>query len=580
MEQTYFLSERQRLAARTEMLRQQRNTWLTHWQELADNFLPRRFRFNTNDAKWRAGTKRNEKIINNTPTKSARTLASGMMAGITSPARTWFRLVTNSPELMEKKAVKVYLHEVEEEIRLVFAKSNFYNALADGVYPDLGVFGTNCTFIEEDDEDVIRCYTLPLGEYCLASSHRGVIDTVARDVAFTVAMVVDRFGLENCSEYLKQMVRENRLDTWVDVVHVVEPNQSWNPYKSGPAGMRWSSKWYEKNTSAVSGDPEFLKRGGYEEFPAVCPRWNVTGMDIYGSSPGMDALGDAKALQWLEARGAEVMDKVVRPPMVGPASLRNQRASLLPGDVTYLDGPNAKFEPAIIVNSQAVSVNEEKIRQHENRIQGTFYADLWAMMLNDTRTQPVTAREVEERHEEKMLMLGPVLERLNDELLDPAITRVFNILQRKGRLPEPPPELQGTDVKVEYVSVMASAQRMVGISGVERTVAFVTNLAQLRPDSTDKLDIDKIIDEYNTMVGNSPEIIHSEEEVAQIRDARAQEMKAKSQGEAALKATEGAKNLATSPIGGDSNMLEKILQGQSALAAQQPAGAPSPMGGA
>lgn len=577
MDTTYFLSDRDRLMVRAETLRQQRNTWLTHWQELADNFLPRRFRFNTNDAKWRAGTKKNDKIINNTPTKSARTLASGMMAGITSPARTWFRLVTNNPELMEKKSVRVYLHEVEEEIRLVFAKSNFYNALADGVYPDLGVFGTNCTFIEEDDEDVIRCYTLPLGEYSLASSHRGVIDTVSRDVAFTVGMIVERFGLENCSEYIKQMVKENRLDTWLDVVHFVEPNQSWNPYRSGPPGMRWASKWFEKSSAPSAGDPMFLRESGYEEFPALCPRWNVTGMDIYGSSPGMDALGDAKALQWLESRGAEVMDKVVRPPMVGPASLRNQRASLLPGDVTYIDGPAGKFEPAIVVNSQAITVNEEKIRQHENRIQGTFYADLWAMMLNDTRTQPVTAREVEERHEEKMLMLGPVLERLNDELLDPAIGRTFNILHRRGRLPEPPPELQGMDIKVEYVSVMASAQKMVGISGVERTVAFVTNLAQLRPDATDKLDIDKIVDEYNNMVGNSPELIHNEEEVAQIRDARAQEMKAKSQGEAMVKATEGAKNLSAAKLGDDSNMLEKIMSGQSGVAAQTPGGAPTPV---
>ncbi|MBL1923622.1 phage tail protein, partial [Klebsiella pneumoniae] len=89
----------------------------------------------------------------------------------------------------------------------------------------------------------------------------------------------------------------------------------------------------------------------------------------------------------------------------------------------------------------------------------------------------------------------------NDEFLDPFVDRTFNIMARRNLFPEPPEELQGTPLKVEYVSILAQAQKSIGISSAERFVGFVGNLAKGNPAALDKLNIDQTIDEYGNMLG-------------------------------------------------------------------------------
>lgn len=537
---------RKQYLTRYAALKQERNTWLTHWQELSEQIQPRRGRFLANDRN--NGGKKNTTIINGTPRRAARILASGMMAGITSPARSWFRLTVPDHMLAESREVSKWLSQVEDILRVAMARSNLYNAL-HGVYEDLGQFGTSALFLEEDKEDGLRAYNLPVGQYVLANSDRFQVNTVYREFSMTVAQLVSNFTLKKCSESVQDMHRAGNLDKWVDILHCIEPNLNLKTGKSGPEGMKWKSVWLEKAGADESG---FLREGGYEEFPVMAPRWNITGEDVYGSSPGMDALGDCRALQLLEKRKAQAIDKVVNPPMNAPTSMLNKRASLLPGDVNYFDGVNGQtFTPAMTIMPQAIGIIGAEVREHEKRINSAFYADLWLMLAESDRRQ-ITAREVSERHEEKMLQLGPVLERLQDELLDPLIDRAFNILLRSGQLPPPPEELQGMELRVEYISMMAAAQKMLGITGIERVASFVGSLAAVKPDVVDKLNLDKIIDEYSDNVGVKPDLINSGEEVDALREGRAKAAQAQAQGQAMAVAAQGAKTLSETDMEGDS----------------------------
>ena len=290
----------------------------------------------------------------------------------------------------------------------------------------------------------------------------------------------------------------------------------------------------------------------------MAPRWAVTGEDAYGSSPGMDALGDTKALQLLERRKAQAVDKIVNPPMRAPSSLLNGRASLLPGDVTYVDVVQGgqQFAPVLEVPPLAVQVLGQEIARHEGRINAAFYADLW-LMLSDAGGQ-MTAREVAERHEEKMLQLGPVLERLQDELLDPLIDRAFALLGRTGQLPLAPEELQGQDLRVEYVSVLAQAQKLLGTASVERLASFAGNLAAAKPEVLDKLNADRLLEEYAAMLGTKPDLLLTSEEVEAKRARRAQAAAMQQQQQAALATVQGARTLAQTDMAGDS-ALTRLL---------------------
>lgn len=517
-------------------LETERSSFDTHWRDLSDFILPRSSRFLTSD---RNKSTRNTKIVDPTATMANRTLSSGMLSGITSPTRPWFSLGTPDPEMMEYGPVKYWLEMVQNRMNDVMNKSNWYQSLPI-VYGQLGTFGTTAMSLLEDDEDVIRTHPFPIGSYYLSNSDRLQVDTVYRKFSMTCRQIVQRFGLDNVSDSVKSAWTSQQYEEWFEVVHVVEPNMNRDTGKMDSKNKKFASVYYE----AGGADNKLLSEKGFDDMPIMAPRWDINGEDVYGSScPGMIALGSVKALQLEQRRKAQAIDKLVNPPMVGPSSLRNQRASLLPGEITYVDqvSGSTSFQPAYAINPR---INElvADIQDTRSLINSSYFVDLFMMLQNvNTRSMPVEA--VVEMKEEKLLMLGPVLERLNDEFLDPSIDRIFNIMARKNMLPLAPPELAGQSLRVEYISVMAQAQKAVGIGSIERFVGFVGGLAQANPAALDKLNIDQAIDDYGNMVGVPATIIATSEQVAQVREERAKQQQQQQAMQTSMAAVQGAKTL-------------------------------------
>jgi hypothetical protein len=513
--------EKKRYTKRWGSLKRERSSYDGHWNDLAEHIMPRKIRLQTSSGQ-NTGSKKNQKINNNTATRSLRILASGMMAGITSPARPWFRLSTPDPDLNERQDVLQWVGTVRDRMLEIFARSNLYNVLAK-VYFGLGGFGTAAMLVEEDDDDVIRARIFPLGSYCLATDHKQRVTTLYRETTLTVEQIFQRFDPENISTRVKTLQRNGELDTACDVMHVIEPNDKRVPSLADKDGMAFRSVWYE-----TGGDEHgpLLGYGGFEEQPMMCPRWNTDGDEAYGDCPGMDALPDTRQLQLFERRKAQAFDKIVNPPMTAPAAMKSQRNSILPGDVTYVvaGAMNQKFEPAHIVDSRALQIGEE-LSRIERRIASTFFADLFLLLANSS-VPSMTAREIEERHEEKMLQLGPVLEGLHDELLEPLIDRTFAIMLRRGLIPQPPEVLQGQDLRVEEISILAQAQKLVGTVAVERLAQFALSLSAQVPDITDKIDWDEMVDTYADLLGTPPELVVADDEVRRKREQRTQQIQA------------------------------------------------------
>lgn len=493
-------------------LESERSSWQSHWVELQTNILPRRGRFlETNVNK---GGKKNSAIIDNTATLAARTLASGMMAGITSPARPWFRLSPPDPDMREYPPVKEWLSKVESLLREIFARSNIYGALHTS-YGELGTFGTSPIFIKEDFNDVIRAFPFTIGSYYMGLDARLNVNTIYRKIPMTVIQIVSQFGLGKVTQSTRTLYEKKQFQQWVTVIHVIEPNSERDTRRADNLNMPFRSHYFEESSE----DDQYLSKSGFHEFPAPTPRWDVLSNDVYGRSPGMDALGDTKQLQVQHKKKAKAIAKQIDPPMVGSSQLEGKASNTLPGGVTYTDitAGGSGFTPAYQV---AVNISDlkEDIYETQLRIKRAFYEDLFLMLAQSDRRQ-ITAREVEEKHEEKLLMLGPVMERLNDELLDPLIDRTFAIASRAGILPEIPQELEGAELRVEYISIMAQAQKLVGTTGIERLAGFALDVQQVEHD---KFDSDQAIDEYADMLGVPPGIVNSDEEVEAMRQARQQ----------------------------------------------------------
>jgi hypothetical protein len=533
-------------------LDRERQSWFAHWRELSDFILPRRGQFLGLPGQSDRGRKANGKILDSTGTLAARTLASGLMSGVTSPARPWFRLTVSDPALAQVAGVRAWLDQVQESMLRVFARSNLYNALAT-VYEELGVFGTGALLVLEDEHDVVRAWPLTVGEYWLASSDRQVVNTLYREFPITVFQLVERFGRDAVSQHVREQYDAGTWDREYAIVHAIEPNEGRDLARADNRNMPFRSVYYEK----AGVDDRLLSVSGFENFPAMCPRWHLVGNDVWGRSPGMDALPDVKGLQAMHKRFSQALEKLINPPMVAPPSLRNETASSLSGAVTYVaDSTGVGFRPAYQINPP-INHLTSAITDRQRSVQAAFYADLFLMMsqLDDVRS----ATEIIERREEKLVMLGPVLERLHDELLDPLINRVFGLMERAGAVPPPPEALSGQAMDVEYVSSLAQAQRAVATGGIERFVSFAGRAAAMRPDVLDKLDVDQAVDVYGDLLGVPGRLIVPTE---QATAARAQRMQAQQQ-QAALQAGQtlaiGAERLGRVDVGGGKNALQALL---------------------
>jgi len=514
---------RQRCEKKRAVLDQQRQSFVPHWRELSEYIDPRRGRFVTSD--WNRGEKRNSKIINSTATYSKRVLAAGMANGITSPARPWFRLMTPDPELMEYAPVRNWLYAVETRMRMAFSKSNLYTVMPT-FYGELGTFATSAMCMLEDDQTTFRFYPYTIGSYCLAQNERLEVDTIYRDkVNLTVRQLVTMFGLDAVSLTVRNMWDRGDYEKAIDVAHVVQPRLGRDPTKIDNLNMPFESIWYELGTGGTNNDLGVLHESGFDQFPVLAARWETTAEDVYGTTcPGMVTLGDVKQLQHEERRKAQAIDKHVDPPMKASPSLRNQYSSIVAGGITYVESGqgNDGFSPAIQISPQAIVALRESIMNIEGRVQRGWFEDLFLQLANDTRSN-TTAHEIALRHEEKLLMLGPVLERTNSEVLDRMIDRAFSIMLRRGMFPEPPEELQGEDLRVEYISVLAQAQKMVSLGAMDRFVQFAGAVATLKPQAVDKVDGDQMLDEYADALGVPPTVVVSDDAVEAKREADAQQ---------------------------------------------------------
>jgi hypothetical protein len=548
------LSLRQRLDYQIQQMKNERATWDQHWRSIADAVQPRRARFTTSDRN--KGTRMNQTIINGTAGMALRTLRAGMMSGLSSPSRPWFRLTMPDPDLTEFGPVKAWLNTMTQRMATVLLRTNFYRVVPQ-VYGAEGLFGTAAMLATPDPDRLLRFHAFPIGSFMIATDSRCVVNTFAREFQLTVLQLVEQFGIENVGDSIRNMYERSDYHTAVDVSHIITPNSEKNDEYADARGAKFKMCYYEKGGS----DGRFLEERGTDIFPVMAPRWDTVGEDIYGSEcPGMEALGDVRALQVLEKRKAQAIEKTVNPPLTAPTSLRTDVVSALPGNVTYVDvrdgqgGVRSLYDVRFPVGDV---IND--IAAHQTRIDEAFYKNLFLMIASANDSTERTAREIAERHEEKLLALGPTLEGQSDELHDPVIDIVFAaMLRRPGMVPPPPQEIQGEALKVEYISIMAQAQKMVASRGLENFFMFAGAVATLKPEVLDKIDADVALEDAADMAGVNPEIIVPDKVVAQIRAARAQKQAAMEMAAAAPNIAGAAKDLSEVKPGGN-NALTSVM---------------------
>ena len=545
-------------------LRVNRYSWWTHWREVADYFLPRRYKWIITPNQQSRGSPINQHIIDDSGTFSARNLAAGLLSGKSSPLRPWLKLKINRVDSTQTSPTSLWLAECERLMYLIFSESNFYNAMAT-LYYDLVIFGTGVMLIYEDYEDVINCYNPCAGEYYLDLDASYRPNILYREFTMTVYAVVEEFGYANCSASVRQAYDTpdgSGRSREIIVAHSIEPN---NDGKDFGVPKRFAFReayweWGGSSTPQSNSAPGFLRTRGYFEKPFIAVRWDLVSNDAYGRSPAMDGLGDQKQLQLETRRKAQAIDKMVNPPLVADIQLKNQPASTLPGGITYISGFAQTGKPAIgSIYDTKFPIGEitEDLAEVRERLKKVFFNDLFMVISQFETRSNVTATEIDARRAEAMIMIGPVLERIDNEGLKPLVDRVFEMMSRANILPPPPAEIAGRPINIEFVSMLAKAQSAASAGGIERVLGLVGQLAGVEPGAMDKIDVDYAIDKYSSLINDDPKIVRSPDATAMIRQQRQQQQQAMAQAEIAEKLSKGAETLSKADIAGD-NVLTRL----------------------
>ena len=528
--------------------------WRDHYRELSEFILPHRYVWLEGQHSQDMGARRyrTRRIVNNTGTLAAKQLAAGMMGGITSPAHQWFRLNEEGrdPQEVENQQIRAYLDHVQAMMLQVFAGSNFYSTIQT-TYLDLGVFGTSAVVVYEHEENVIDCYLSPVGEYRIAQNASREVTVFGRNIMMTVMQMVDKFGVGNCSQQVRTLYTNGGqgLLHQIPVCHLIEPNVQ----GEGALGKSFAYRecYWEKGAK-----DEVLSLTGFEEKPFFVPRWEVIGQDTYGQCPGMDALADIIQLQQETIRKAQGLDKMVNPPIVADSSVR-RTPSLIPGGVTYAPSSSTVGAKALYQPNLPIGELSQDLAQLEYRIRETFYNDLFKMISQLATVRSAT--EIDARMQEKLILLGPVLQSFTKEVLDPVVTRLAAILQRRGMIQPPPTQLQG--IEIRYSGILHEAQKAATIGSLERFIQVIGSMISVWPQAGYVLDPNKAIRAYGDQLNVPAVVMRSADDVDRI----VQEMEERQRQEQALaqgkELTEAAKNLQGVEAGGGASVLQQLLGG-------------------
>ena len=475
------------------------NAVKSDWQELAEYFLPRSVRFLVRNVN--KSPARNKKIKDSTPLLALRNFSSGMMSGATNPATNWFRVKVHNYKQSESYEIKTWCNAVENLFRDIFNSSNLYRVLP-AVYKQIGVFGISVIAMNSDESSVLNCMLLPVGSYRIAKNFKGEVDTICRLFMETAKNLYDRFGAENVSSDVLSAISSGRYEEMFEVVHFVEPNKEFLPLSPWAKDKAFVSVYYE----ASSKEEKFLSKSGFDKFPYAVFESEVNGEDVYPTEcPGVNALPDVKQLMSMVIDEGKALKKMISPTYKGPAGLKNKKMLDAPAAFIEEDENGRGLSPVYEVNPRVLEV-ENIIEKLKESIKEIFYNDLFSMILN-TAERSRTATEVNELKEEKMVLLSPLLQQIHSGL-NRVIDWVFQESVSLDILPEPPAEIMGENMEIEFVSTLAQAQKAVKISAMERFTTFTVNLAQnLDASLKNKLNANKIIDDYADYANISPEQI-------------------------------------------------------------------------
>jgi hypothetical protein len=537
-----------------------RNTWVTLWQEIARYVMPRRVP-GMNGSIESPSTQNEALLFDTTAVQACMTLANGQLAWMSPLEAAWFQLQSVNRSDDDSKR---WLSSATTEMRNELAISNFYTAVHE-FYLDRGAFGTAALYIEPGRRSLINAQVWPVGSFVIDEDEEGIVDTAIREMKLSPRQAIQKFGKDKVSaNTLKAADDPQKAHVKRDYLHAIYPrtDAERDKAKIDDVNMPIASVYIERENCHI------CRVSGFEEMPVMVSRYLEWGSNIgslYGWCPAFAALPEARQVNFLQKMGDALAEKAAFPPVLAPDELEGEIDGNAHG-VTYFSKDMERAMPKEWMTGGRYDILLDRVKERQKAIDRAFHVDLFQMFAQ--LTKEMTAREVAERSQEKLIQFSPTFSRMTSELFNPFLERVFGIMLRAGRLGDVPNSMvrdlgNGTGYvqtpKVQYTSRIALALRALPAIGYQRTLERLAVTAEVAPSALDNFNFDKAERETALIDGVPAEYLRSEQEVAAIRDDRAKAAAAQQQAEQAAVAADAAAKVGSIP---SDSPVGKVIEGQ------------------
>ena len=519
-----------------------RKNWESYWQTLHDYFYIESQDVNKT---YSSGNELDSNFLwDSTTLESSDVFASGFMNYLTPPTSGWARLRHRDVGLQSNKAIGDFLEDVMAEVNSALNRSNFYDQMFPA-YKSSGVYGTALLFEEEDIEDDIRFHNLPLKQSCVVEDARGRVCKFYLEFEYTAEQAAGRWGEEKLSTEMREEIKSGQGQSKKHkFLLYIADRYIREVQKTDKKNMPVEALWID-----IAGKMT-IEESGYNEFPAFAHRFDKRPFMAWGFSPAMKALPFARLLNVIAKTNLRSMMKHTDPPIAVP-----HNAFIAP----FNANPRAinSYKKDIMQDGKDIfafgnfgdpQVGLTAVEYYSGKVKTLMYHDTFLAFSNITKD--MNNPEIMERINEKMTMLGPAVGRYLDEVISPIIHRTISILQRRGKLPDPPIELlMNPSYEIDFIGSLAQAQRRAELNTLVTGLTMMGNLAQFSPEVLDKINPDKVTDEIWSITGAPIKVLRDDDEVQKIREGRAEEMMKREEMSQIQQGSEVAKNLGAAESG-------------------------------
>jgi len=502
-------------------LRNERSEWEQDARSISEWILPGRGIYQTY-TKPRKRKLTSHRVINTIAEDALYVLTSGIHGRLTSPAMPWFHLTWPNAQLKQIEMLVAWLQQAEHILHAGLHASNFYSII-HSFYVEYAGFGTASLYVGDDtyDDNIpFRFELLTFGEYAFSTGADGLSDIYCRTIFKSPRQLYEQYP-DTVSKDLKRRVEAN--ESGVDkidlaILEFIAKDDSFQD-------KNFVRYVYEVTGTGRTGtrlNEKPLAVDGFYEHPYQTGRWSTIGSDVYGIGPGSRAVPDVKRLQEMEKAGLLATHKSINPALNVPAKMRG-KTNTLPGGHNYYSNPAEVISEVANLRYDFPGVGAT-IERVEQRIQRNFYNDVFLTASRDPNASPLKATQVIAQDQEETFRLGPVVERLNSEVFQPTIRRCFNIMHRQGLFPPLEPQFEEliAQMEINLVSPMATAQNQVRGQGTDAFAGFVANMAQFDQAILDNINPDAAARQRAEIEGVDFGVLRTQEEVDEIRKARAE----------------------------------------------------------